>query len=145
MLDVFGVGFEWKQNIMIKLWILYKCVDVLFVLTRVCMDNEDNSYMLCSVPTICSRQDISEILLKLALNTNQSINQSINVLIWTIPKLVDFVKKYILYNYMQHNIFYILINKLKAVSILVELIKHLYIYLWSLFNQIAQIKWKKKV
>ena len=138
MLDVFGVGFEWKQNIMIKLWILYKCVDVLFVLTRVCMDNEDNSYMLCSVPTICSRKDISEILLKLALNTNQSIN----VLIWTIPKLVDFVKKYILYNYMQHNFFYILINKLKAVSILVELIKHLYIYLWSLFNQIAQINRK---
>jgi len=31
---------------------------------------------------ICSRHDVAELLLKLALNTNQSINQSIIVYIY---------------------------------------------------------------
>jgi hypothetical protein len=74
MLDVFGVGFEWKQNIMlIKLWILYKCVDVLFVLTRVCMDNEvmfySNNLFTPGYIWNTAKVDIK----------HQSINQCINM------------------------------------------------------------------
>ena len=47
---------------------------------------------------MCSRHDIAEILLELALNTNQpcyqSINQSINLVVlldWTELRIVDMV------------------------------------------------------
>ena len=43
-----------------------------------CVDLSDVTFLISlSYNKICSHHDIAEILLKLALNTNQSINQSI--------------------------------------------------------------------
>jgi hypothetical protein len=40
-----------------------------------------------NIYTICSSHDIADVLLKWALNTNQSINQSIMNTIWKLPAM----------------------------------------------------------